>query len=135
MMVQSGNDGTGREEWAGEVIIRVIPDSSLPPYEQVRAQIEDAIENGTLAAETRLPTVRQLADELGLAVNTVARSYRELEMAGLVETRGRHGSFVAPIDTKTGVRRCGPPAPSSTRCVDWASVPHRTLALLRTRAR
>jgi DNA-binding transcriptional regulator YhcF (GntR family) len=83
------------------VIIRVLPESVVPPYEQVRAQIADAIENGALAAETRLPTVRHLAGDLGLAVNTVARAYRELETAGLVETRGRHGSFVAPRDTKT----------------------------------
>jgi DNA-binding transcriptional regulator YhcF (GntR family) len=39
--------------------------------------------------------VRALADELGLAPNTVARAYRELEMAGVIETRGRSGSFVA----------------------------------------
>lgn len=83
------------------MIIRVLPESAVPPYEQVRAQIADAIENGALAAETRLPTVRQLAGDLGLAVNTVARAYRELETAGLVETRGRHGSFVAALDTKT----------------------------------
>ncbi len=83
------------------MIIRVTYESPLAPYEQVRVQIADAIESGELAAETRLPTVRQLAAELELAVNTVARAYRELEMAGLVETRGRHGSFVAPRDTKT----------------------------------
>jgi DNA-binding transcriptional regulator YhcF (GntR family) len=52
-----------------------------------------------LAAElppgTKLPTVRALADELGIAVNTVAKAYRELEAAGVLETRGRAGSFVA----------------------------------------
>lgn len=47
---------------------------------------------------TRLPTVRELAGRLGLAVNTVARSYRELESSGIVETRGRLGTFVAGID-------------------------------------
>jgi len=70
-------------------------DSPVPPFEQVRAQLAAAIETGALAAETRLPTVRQLATDLGLAANTVARSYRELEAAGLVETRGRNGTFVA----------------------------------------
>jgi DNA-binding transcriptional regulator YhcF (GntR family) len=45
-----------------------------------------------------LPTVRDLAAELGLAVNTVARAYRELEAAGILETRGRFGSFVARVD-------------------------------------
>ena len=42
----------------------------------------------------RLPTVRALAQELGIANNTVARAYRELEVAGAIETRGRAGSFV-----------------------------------------
>lgn len=45
-----------------------------------------------------MPTVRELAAELGLAVNTVARAYRELETAGIVETRGRFGTFVARSD-------------------------------------
>jgi DNA-binding transcriptional regulator YhcF (GntR family) len=45
-----------------------------------------------------LPTVRELAGKLGLAVNTVARAYRELESAGMLETRGRFGTFVARAD-------------------------------------
>lgn len=111
--------------------IRVVDGSPLAPYEQVRTQIADAIQSGELAAETRLPTVRQLAGELDLAVNTVARAYRELEMAGLVETRGRHGSFVAPHDTKA--RR---QAMRTTRTfVDalrrLGVGPHETLALVR----
>jgi DNA-binding transcriptional regulator YhcF (GntR family) len=75
--------------------LSVDPDSTVAPFEQVRAQIADAIGRGELPPEARLPTVRQLAADLGLAVNTVARSYRELETAGLVETRGRNGTFVA----------------------------------------
>jgi DNA-binding transcriptional regulator YhcF (GntR family) len=71
------------------------PGSSVPPYEQVRFQLAAAIESGRVLVATRLPTVRQLAGDLGLAVNTVARAYRELEMAGLIETRGRQGTFVA----------------------------------------
>ncbi len=69
--------------------------SATPPYEQLRAQVLDGIADGTLAAGTRLPTVRSLASELGLAVNTVARSYRELEAAGAIETRGRNGTVVS----------------------------------------
>jgi DNA-binding transcriptional regulator YhcF (GntR family) len=71
------------------------PSSATPPYEQVRAQIAAAIEDGSLGPATQLPTVRRLARDLNLAVNTVARAYRELELAGLVETRGRQGTFVA----------------------------------------
>ncbi|UTT63575.1 GntR family transcriptional regulator [Microcella humidisoli] len=69
---------------------------STPPYEQIRVQVRDAVAAGELAAGAKLPTVRALADELGLAVNTVARAYRELETDGIIETRGRAGSFVAP---------------------------------------
>ena len=70
------------------------PAASQPPYEQVKQQIDDQIRSGELARGTRLPTVRQLAGELGLAVNTVARAYKELEADHLVETRGRNGTFV-----------------------------------------
>ncbi len=79
--------------------IRVDPQSAVPPFEQVRAQLAALIESGRIEPEERLPTVRQLAGDLHLAVNTVARSYRELEAAGLVETRGRHGTFVAGSPT------------------------------------
>ena len=75
-------------------MITVDAQSPVPPFEQVRAQFAADITSGSLAAGTRLPTVRRLADDLGLAVNTVARSYRELEAAGLVQTRGRGGTVV-----------------------------------------
>jgi DNA-binding transcriptional regulator YhcF (GntR family) len=75
-------------------VITVDAASPVPPFEQVRAQLATQIADGVLVAGTRLPSVRQLAGDLGLAVNTVARSYRELETAGLVETRGRGGTVV-----------------------------------------
>lgn len=68
--------------------------SAVPPYEQIRSQLAGGIGNRTLPTGARLPTVRALAAELGVAVNTVARAYRELEEAGLIETRGRGGSIV-----------------------------------------
>ena len=74
--------------------ITVEPSLAIPPYEQIRARIAELAGNAALPAGTRLPTVRRLADDLGVAVNTVARAYRELEAAGLVETRGRNGTFV-----------------------------------------
>src|SRR6266542_2207990 len=70
------------------------PVAAAPPYEQVREQIESLIRAVELARGTRLPTVRQLSLDLGLAVNTVARAYKELEADRLVETRGRNGTFV-----------------------------------------
>lgn len=69
---------------------------ATPPYEQLRAQVTRAVAEGALAGGAKLPTVRALAEQLGLAVNTVARAYRELEADGIIETRGRAGSFVAP---------------------------------------
>ncbi|MFJ9339596.1 GntR family transcriptional regulator [Streptomyces sp. NPDC101733] len=65
------------------------------PYEQVRAQIADRARTGKLPAGFKLPTVRGLAEELGLAANTVAKAYRALEADGVIETRGRNGTFVA----------------------------------------
>lgn len=70
-------------------------DSPVPPYEQLRTQVAIRAARGDLPAGTRLPTVRALAAELGLAANTVARAYRELEADGVVETQGRRGTFVA----------------------------------------
>ncbi|MFC3504262.1 GntR family transcriptional regulator [Micromonospora krabiensis] len=78
------------------MLISVDVGSSVPPYEQVRAQLAELIGDGRLPVGTRLPTVRQLAEDLKLAANTVARAYRELEAGGLIETRGRNGTFVAP---------------------------------------
>lgn len=72
------------------------PASTAPPYEQVRRQLADFIETGVLAGGTRLPPVRQLAGDLGLAAGTVARAYSELESAGLVHTRRGGGTVVAP---------------------------------------
>ena len=69
-------------------------DAGTAPYEQVRAQVAARIGDGRLPAGTRLPPVRALAAELGLAVNTVARVYKELEADGLVVTEGRRGTRV-----------------------------------------
>ncbi|GGY89472.1 GntR family transcriptional regulator [Streptomyces geysiriensis] len=70
-------------------------DDGTPPYEQVRAQISEQARSGALPVGYRLPTVRGLAETLGLAANTVAKAYRALEGDGVIETRGRNGTFVA----------------------------------------
>lgn len=75
--------------------------AATPPYDQLRAQVAAQVASGERSPGERLPTVRGLANELGLAVNTVARAYKELEQDGVIETRGRAGSFV------TGDRRDG----------------------------
>ncbi|MFI2434015.1 GntR family transcriptional regulator [Streptomyces sp. NPDC018693] len=72
-----------------------IDEGAAPPYEQVRAQISEQARSGELPVGYRLPTVRGLSESLGLAVNTVAKAYRALETDGVIETRGRNGTFVA----------------------------------------
>ena len=74
--------------------LQVDTTSPVPPYEQIRAQLQAMVASGALAEGTRLPAIRQLAGDLGLATNTVGRAYHELEQEGLVETRGRHGTVV-----------------------------------------
>ena len=76
-------------------MLTIDPKSPVPPFEQLRLQFVDQVRSSELAAGAKLPTVRRLADDLGLAPNTVARCYRELERDGFIETRGRNGSFVS----------------------------------------
>ena len=69
--------------------------SPVPPFEQIRARITDLVAAGELPAGTRLPSVRALAGDLGIAPNTVVRAYRELEAAGVVRTARGKGTVVA----------------------------------------
>ena len=71
------------------------PSSAVAPFEQLRVQLTTRAASGDLPAGTRLPTVRALAAELGLAVNTVAKAYRALETDGVITTEGRRGTFVS----------------------------------------
>jgi DNA-binding transcriptional regulator YhcF (GntR family) len=80
--------------------------SPVPPFEQLRTQIASQAASGELPAGARLATVRQLATDLGLAVNTVARAYRELEADGVITTHGRRGTFVSS-DVLAGTRPDG----------------------------
>lgn len=69
--------------------------SPVPPFEQIRARIADLVAAGELPAGTRLPSVRALAGDLGIAPNTVVRAYRGLEAAGVVRTARGKGTVVA----------------------------------------
>jgi GntR family transcriptional regulator len=66
-----------------------------PPYRQIIEQIRAAIERGELKPEMPLPPVRQLAGDLGVAPNTVARAYAELQSEGWLIGDGRRGTRVA----------------------------------------
>jgi DNA-binding transcriptional regulator YhcF (GntR family) len=69
--------------------------SSLSIYEQIVAQLQEAVATGRLESGDRLPTVRRLAEELDVAPGTVARAYSELERLGVVVTEGARGTRVA----------------------------------------
>lgn len=75
------------------VIIRIDP-SGPPPYVQISHQLTAMIHAGAVPAGTRLPAIRHLDNDLGVAVNTVGRAYQELEAAGLVSAAGRRGTVV-----------------------------------------
>ena len=84
-------DQIGQER---RLTIRLERDTAIPRFEQLRAQLSVMVAVGRLAPGARLPTVRHLAERLDLAPGTVARSYQELEHEGIVEGRGRRGTFV-----------------------------------------
>ncbi|MEJ7794237.1 MAG: GntR family transcriptional regulator [Nocardioides sp.] len=109
------------------------PGVDQAPFDQLRSQIARRAASGDLPPGTKLPTVRGLATELGLAPNTVARAYRELEADGVVVTEGRRGTFVAatPASSSTDaraaaadyvavVRRLGLARAEATRLVEQA---------------
>ncbi|MFF5791183.1 GntR family transcriptional regulator [Paeniglutamicibacter sp. NPDC012692] len=83
--------------------INVDSADKMAPYLQVRQQILVAIAKGKLKAGTKLPSVRALAEQLGLAVNTAAKVYKELEASGAVVTRGRHGTIVQATDDQGSI--------------------------------
>lgn len=82
-----------------ELTLAVDTRSAVPPYEQIRLQLHDALRSGLLRAGERLPSIRQLAGDLGLATNTVGRAFKELETGGFIESRGPLGTFVGKTKT------------------------------------
>ena len=85
---------------SGTTLLRVVTSDPTPPFEQLRRQLAELISAGVLAPGDRLPPLRQLAADLGLAVGTVARTYRELEAAGLVRSRRGGGTRVQQAQTR-----------------------------------
>ncbi|TWP33623.1 GntR family transcriptional regulator [Leekyejoonella antrihumi] len=76
-------------------MIAIDQDSSKPPFEQICDQIAGQIHSGDLSVGERLPSVRAMAAQLGIAPGTVAKAYTHLEQSGLVEGRGRSGTHVS----------------------------------------
>lgn len=88
-------------------LFRLDPSSGVPFYRQVIDQVLLAIADGRLRPGAQLPTVRQLAVDLSVNLNTVAKAYREMEIRGIVETQQGTGTFIAarPSDAKSKERK------------------------------
>lgn len=100
---RSGDGDTQSGATVAGVELAVDPASAEPPSRQLRAQIVEAVDSGALTPGTRLPAVRVLAEQVGVAANTAAKVYRELEQTGLLESRGRSGTFIAESDLRSAV--------------------------------
>lgn len=109
----------------------VIGPGADPPFEQLRTQLVARISDGTLAVGTRLPPVRSLATALGLAANTVARAYRELEAAGFVETNGRAGTRVSAAHDRSRARLAGAAQRYAVAARDSGVEPDEALRIVR----
>ena len=80
------------------MFIVVSPMNPDPLYRQVTDQIKDAIASGSLKAEAKLPSIREMSNELKISLITIKRAYADLEREGFIITRAGMGSFVADID-------------------------------------
>jgi len=73
--------------------------SDRPVYLQIIDQVKRDVALGRLARAERLPTVRQLAQQLAINPNTIAKAYRQLEQEGIIVTRAGAGAFIANLDS------------------------------------
>jgi GntR family transcriptional regulator len=73
--------------------------SDRPVYQQIIGQIKRDIALGRLIKDEKLPTVRQLARQLAINPNTIAKAYRQLEQEGIIVTKAGAGAFVANLDS------------------------------------
>ena len=77
------------------MLLRIDPLAAEPLFEQIAFQVKAAVARGELEASDRIPSVRELAKDLAINPNTVARAYLELERAGLVNKRHGSGTYVS----------------------------------------
>lgn len=87
-----------------DAFVAVDPSLDAPPYAQIFEQVRGLIQGGELAPGTALPTVRQLAGDLNVAPNTVARAYADLQAGGWITSDGRRGTRVTPRPPTTDRR-------------------------------
>jgi GntR family transcriptional regulator len=79
--------------------IRIDNASDRPVYQQIIDQVKRDIALGRLGKDEKLPTVRQLAGQLAINPNTIAKAYQQLEREGIITTRPGSGAFVANLDS------------------------------------
>jgi GntR family transcriptional regulator len=94
-----------------EIVLAMDRESEEPAYRQVARQVREMIAYGRLPAGRRLPSVRTLASDLGVNLNTVARAYRALEEEGFVVIRGRSKVEVAAPRERDAREPAPAPAP------------------------
>jgi DNA-binding transcriptional regulator YhcF (GntR family) len=111
--------------------IALDPTDKTAPYQQVRQQILVAISKGKLKAGTKLPSVRALAEQLGLAVNTAAKVYKELEGSGAVVTRGRHGTIVQATEDEGSIAVADAASELAAIATRWGISEKATVAYVR----
>ena len=112
-------------------MLLIDPDSPEAPFAQLHRQILTQVAAGILAPGDRLPTVRRLAGDLGIAPITVARAYRELEADGVLEGRGRAGTFVRAAVT---AGQAAPAAASARAAAEKYAEATRSLSLTSSEA-
>ena len=81
--------------------LQINPEARTPVFQQIVEQIHFAITAGELSPGSRLPSIRKTAADLGIAANTVAKAYRQLEFRGLLFAQDRSGYVVAAIETES----------------------------------
>src|SRR5215471_10133478 len=74
--------------------MRLNPDSGVPLYLQLIEHVKHAIDTGAIRAGEQLPSVRQMAEDLLINPNTVARAYRDLEQEGILDLKHGSGAFI-----------------------------------------
>jgi len=77
------------------MILRLNPSSGVPVYLQIIEQVKHVIATGAVNAGEQLPSVRQMAEDLLINPNTVARAYRDLEQEGIIELKHGSGAFIS----------------------------------------
>ncbi|HEV2037982.1 MAG TPA: GntR family transcriptional regulator [Candidatus Eremiobacteraceae bacterium] len=114
-------------------IFTVDPHTGVPIYLQLIEQVKRSVALGVLAPGERLPTVKQLATDLTINPNTVARAYRDLERDGVIETSVGRGSFVS--QNGVGDRAAAALADVASSTVDAAVREAKSMGLKRGQVR